>query len=177
MHRFVLLAAFCLLALPDVVQCCSTTKKPRLHPVVFVPGLGGSIIEAKTTPLYDNRGCEPKPYWHRLWITLSDLLTNQRCVTDNLELRPNPRTGGSRNARGVDTRIPYWGSMKSANFVDRSLLVRLTADCDGNKGVYALFLTRLLTDLGYKENKDLVAAPYDFRFEHYLLVLIMSLLY
>ena len=164
-HCLVIVTVFCLLDLPELVQCCSKTTRPRLHPVIFVPGLGGSIIEAKTTPLYENRGCSPKPYWHRLWITLSDLVLNQRCVTDDLELRPHPsRAGGSRNARGIDTRIPYWGRMRSVNFVDRSLLVRLAADIDGNKGVYALFLTRLLTDIGYTEDKDLVAAPYDFRF-------------
>jgi len=136
-----------------------------LSPVVFIPGDGGNRLEAKL----DRSGCpnlkpscSAKSDWFRLWLDVWQLTTNSRlqCWADNIRIFRDPQSGKNQNACGVETRVPGWGDTSSVEYIDPSWSAWLLKDA----GNYAHTLVDTLTGWGYKRGKNLVAAPYDFRF-------------
>ena len=108
----VILTVCCLLALPELVQCCCqgddapTTDKPKLlHPIVFVPDIGGNMIHAKIKSNYDDGSCKHKS--SGVFPIYAKYLDPDQCVIDMLRLR----------CVIVDIIIVYFGSMESVNYV------------------------------------------------------------
>ncbi|CAN6290151.1 unnamed protein product [Urochloa humidicola] len=125
-----------------------------LHPVVLVPGYGSNHLEAMLTAAYE----PPAPAcaataaaadgqgWFSLWPDhLATRDANQvPCFTDQMSLVYDAGADDYRNAAGVATRVPSFGSTRSLTGWDR--------------------VVRELEGLGYRDGETLLAAPYDFRY-------------
>ena len=161
----VILTVCCLLTLPELVQCCCqgedapTTDKPKLlQPIVFVPDIGGNMLYSYTK--YDDEKCNRIK--KGFYLIFAKNLDADVCLIEKLRLKI---TGISNN---VSTK--YWGSMESVNYV--TPLRKVDGwfsdyyEREDPDGAYAIHFTNKMKDFGYTEDKDLVAAPYDFRFVH-----------
>jgi len=128
-----------------------------LKPVVIVPGIGGSRLEAKlernTTTHY---WCYRKTAnWFTLWLNVEELLPLAKdCWVDNIRLVHNPSTNEMENAPGVSTRVPEFGNTTAIEWLDPSML---------GFGMYFYPLIEELIQVGYARNVDVRGAPYDFR--------------
>ena len=157
----VILTVFCLLALSELVQCCcqdAPKPKPLLKPIVFVPDIGGNMLYGHTE--YD--GGERCKYIKKGYFLIyaKNLNADFICLIEKLRLK----------LTGTYSSIKFWGSMESVNYVTPLRKVDgwfstyyVRTDPDGD---YAIHFTNKMKELGFTEDKDLVAAPYDFRFVH-----------
>ncbi|CAN6295917.1 unnamed protein product [Urochloa humidicola] len=136
-----------LLALPLVSLAAAGAG--GLHPVVLVPGYGSNHLEAKLTAAYD----PPAPAcaaaadgWFPLWPNHPAMRDASQvpCFADQMSLVYDAGADDYRDADGVATRVPFFGSTRSLIGWDR--------------------VVRQLEDLGYRDGDTLLAAPYDFRY-------------
>lgn len=101
------------------------TGRARLAPVVIVPGTGGNHLEAKLTSDYE----APRPWctnfkddYFRLWLDVKTLLPPFiSCFVDQLSLDYNAEADAYSNIKGVETRVPHFGSTLSMEYLDPSL--------------------------------------------------------
>lgn len=58
----------------------------RLSPVIFIPGNGGSQLEAKVDASMSARsyGCEERTGWFRLWLNVWDMILGEYTSFDLL---------------------------------------------------------------------------------------------
>ncbi len=105
--------------------------------MIHRPGTGGNQLEAKldkvTVPHFY---CSKKADWFRLWLSITSLAPGVvDCWADNIKLVYNESNGKWENNKGVETRVPDWGTTTSfdelsglgiatyfKNMSDRSLL-------------------------------------------------------
>lgn len=132
----------------------------KIRPIIFVPGKGGSQIEAMVlTP--PNPECSGYSSWYRLWMDLwTFFYGGVDCWADSMQIYYNKSAGTSRNAPGVLTRVPGWGKTDTIEYIDPSW----TAWVLGNLGVYLHDFVEELVYRGYEREKSLRGAPYDFRY-------------
>ncbi|XP_074559907.1 lecithin-cholesterol acyltransferase-like 1 [Curcuma longa] len=147
----------CLLLSPDR---CLPVLAGDLHPIILVPGLGGSQIEASLTAAYEPTvaACRPRDHgWFRLWIDRSALLDTQSqiCFAERMRLFYDPEADDYSNAPGVRTRIPFFGSTMGFRYTD--------PDHKDDWSSYMAPLVERLEAIGYVEGETLFGAPYDFR--------------
>jgi len=128
-----------------------------LNPVVFVPGFGGSALEAKLSK-QDSPAwyCFENWDWFRIWLALSELLV-QNCWVDNLNLKYNPANDTYSNTYGVDIRGIDFGGTSGIDYLDYILGFPLPFT-----SVYASFISNLEA-LGYESGTNMRGIPYDFR--------------
>ncbi|XP_062164162.1 lecithin-cholesterol acyltransferase-like 1 [Alnus glutinosa] len=136
-----------------------------LHPLILIPGNGGNQLEARLTSdyrpssLYCNRWnpvVKSKDGWFRLWFDPSVLLAPfTKCFAERMMLYYDPELDDYRNAPGVETRVPHFGSTQSLLYLDPHLK-HITA--------YMAPLVESLEQIGYENRKTLFGAPYDFRY-------------
>ena len=50
-----------------------------------------------------------------------------KCWADNIELHYDEKTGKNKNAPGVETRVPGWGSTESVEYLVRRVIERKDA--------------------------------------------------
>ena len=128
-----------------------------LHPVVLVPGDGGSQILAKLNKTVSvHYFCYQKTdYWFYLWLDANQLLPYViDCWADNMRLVYNNSTRKTRNNHGVQLKIPDFGNTTSVEYLDVA------------KHAYGLYFGNMvdaLIDMGYERKKSIFGAPYDFR--------------
>ncbi|XP_020583313.1 lecithin-cholesterol acyltransferase-like 1 [Phalaenopsis equestris] len=134
-----------------------------LHPIILIPGAGGNQLEARLTTKYrsTNPICEltaltKRGNWFRLWFDPSVLLAPfTRCFAERMELTYLPTIDDFRNAPGVETRIPLFGSTQSLLYLDPHLK---------HFTEYMGPLVSALESAGYVDGRNLFGAPYDFRY-------------
>lgn len=134
-------------------------NKHHLAPVVIVPGTGGNQLEARLTADYEAN----KPWCHsfrkdyfRLWLDVKTLFPPfTTCFADRLSLDYNSQSDAYSNIKGVETRVPFFGTTEGMEYLDPSLKF-LTG--------YMIHLVNALKAHGYESGKSLYGAPYDFRF-------------
>lgn len=101
------------------------TGRARLAPVVIVPGTGGNHLEAKLTSDYEapRAWCTNfKDDYFRLWLDVKTLLPPFiSCFVDQLSLDYNVEADTYSNIKGVETRVPHFGSTLSMEYLDPSL--------------------------------------------------------
>lgn len=130
----------------------------ELDPVILLPGLGGSVLEAKLDK-------EDTPAWYcfkkwdkffRLWLSLPELLV-QDCWFDNLKVEYNASSNDYYNPQGVETRAADFGGVGGIDYLDRwfGFPVPLTG--------YYHSLIASLEKVGYRVGDNLFGAPYDWR--------------
>lgn len=129
----------------------------RLSPVIFVPGDGGSQMDAiinkkdsihffcqKTSDTYFN-----------LWLNKELLVPFViDCWIDNIRLLYNITTRKTENAPGVEVRIPGFGTSETVEWIDPS---------HATVGAYFVNIGNALVQNGYKRDHSVRGAPYDFR--------------
>lgn len=134
------------------------SKHSQISPVIFVPGDGGSQVEAKlnkTTVVHYL--CEKlSTGYFNIWLNLELLVPMViDCWIDNMKLIYDNVTRTTRNPEGVDIRIPGWGDPFVVEYLDPS---------KASPGAYFKDIGNMLVDqLGYVRNHSTRGAPYDFR--------------
>ena len=88
-------------------------------PVILIPGLSGSKVEAKLDKTeVVSRFCAKKSDWFLIWLSLTEMTPMViQCFFDNFRLVFNETTGISENAPGVETRIPDFGGTSAIEFL------------------------------------------------------------
>ncbi|KAG5674429.1 hypothetical protein PVAND_004401 [Polypedilum vanderplanki] len=131
-------------------------SKPR-SPVIFVPGDGGTQVDAKLNkPSTRHIFCTKttKDYFN-VWLNLelmAPLIID--CWTDNVKLYYNNETRTTSNSPGVELRIPRWGDPEVVEWIDPS---------KNHIGAYFKSIANGLVQNGYVRNVSIRGAPYDFR--------------
>lgn len=102
-----------------------------LHPLVLVPGTGGNQLEArlnndyKPPSLVCNRWypvVKDKKGWFRIWFDTSVIFAPfTKCFADRMMLYYDRLLDDYRNAPGVETRVPHFGSTRSLLYLDPAL--------------------------------------------------------
>lgn len=128
-----------------------------LSPVILVPGLLGSRLQARLDkPNRVNVLCRKQSSsWQEMWLSVKNFLPLLvDCWFDNARMVPDLETGFTKNAPGVVVRVPDFGSVKSVRVMDTS---------SSQISKYYDTIIEHYTQLGYTPDKNLLAAPYDFR--------------
>ncbi|KAL4333953.1 hypothetical protein GQ457_07G024810 [Hibiscus cannabinus] len=112
---------------------CICKATGNLHPLILVPGSGGNQLEARLTT-----GYKPLGLFCNRWYPIS-----------------KDKQDDYRNAPGVETRVPEFGSTDSLLYLNPNLK-QLTA--------YMAPLVDSLEEIGYVSGETLFGAPYDFRY-------------
>eukprot|EP00771_Trimastix_marina_P004204 gnl/Trimastix_PCT/950.p1 GENE.gnl/Trimastix_PCT/950~~gnl/Trimastix_PCT/950.p1 ORF type:complete len:420 (+),score=111.27 gnl/Trimastix_PCT/950:43-1302(+) len=125
-----------------------------LDPFIFVPGLGGSVLDAK---LDKHSGphwyCDRWDDWYHIWISVTQIITVD-CFKDNMHLRYEPGNDTYHNTPGVSIRPRDYGGLKGVLSLDPGL---------PELSYYAHKMMDSLKKVGYVPGKNLFAAPYDWR--------------
>ncbi|KAJ3672804.1 hypothetical protein LUZ60_006178 [Juncus effusus] len=137
-----------------------TNQNSDLHPIIIIPGSGGNQLEARLTSDYKPSGLfcrlQKGSGWFRLWFDPTVLVsTFTKCFAERMMLYYKSDIDDYRNAPGVETQVPDFGSVKSMLYLNPHL--KQITDYMGS-------LVSSLEKLGYKDNANLFGAPYDFRY-------------
>jgi len=134
----------------------AATVPPPLSPIIVVPGLGGSVLEAKLDGAPPFRDCETSSDWFTLWASLTQGLTRYACFDRNMELVLDNTTGLVRNATGVSMRPRDFGGTGGIEYSN--------AGAGGEPHIaYMHALVSALENVGYVAGVSLRAATSDFR--------------
>lgn len=127
-----------------------------LSPVILVPGLLGSRLQAKTNKITKvNIFCSTQTDWQDMWLSIRQLLPVAiDCWLDNVRLEYDPETGWTKQPKGIEIRVPKFGSVESVRHLDIKQ-PQLT-------GYFSSIIDQY-EQLGYTADENLLAAPYDFR--------------
>lgn len=128
-----------------------------LSPVILVPGLLGSRLQARYSKTYKvNIFCtKQQADWSDMWLSLRLMLPLAvDCWLDNVRLEFDPSTGFTRAPKGVEARVPDFGSVESVRHLDLKS-PKVTS--------YFNPLIERYEQMGYVPGRNLFAAPYDFR--------------
>ncbi|RWR77944.1 lecithin-cholesterol acyltransferase-like protein 1 [Cinnamomum micranthum f. kanehirae] len=148
-------------AMALMLQSCHVwSGSSNLYPVVLVPGSGGNQLEGRLTEAYRPSSLVCRRWdhgrWFRLWFDPSVIVGPlTKCFAERMTLYYDPALDDYRNAPGVETRVPYFGSTQSLLYLDPHLK-HITA--------YMAPLVESLEELGYIDGHNLFGAPYDFRY-------------
>lgn len=130
------------------------TSKP---PVIFVPGDGGSQVDAKLnkTDIVHYICDKTTKDFFNIWLNLELLVPLViDCWVDNMKLVYDNVTRTTSNSPGVEIRIPGFGDPFTVEWLDPSKV---------SAGAYFKYIGNALVDLGYERNVSIRGAPYDFR--------------
>jgi len=156
-----------------VTDSPTTTPSPLpVHPIILVPGIAGSKIEAKL-----NKTSTPHPYicskvtiislsdkrinneshlkvadWYTLWVSPHAALPMlMDCFKDNFQRIFNHETGRTDNAPGVETRIPGFGDTHGWN---TSLIFSWNWVCIFSQNLFPSFKVRTHLNTFLTTRKD-----------------------
>jgi lysophospholipase-3 len=126
-------------------------------PVLFIPGDGGSQLEAKlnktTVPHYL---CSKVSDWFDLWLNVHLLVPHfVDCFYDNLMLHYDNKTHTTHNTEGVEIRPTNFGSIDSVDYLD---VVHIPGTA-----YFDTIIETLVKNNGYVRNVDMIGAAFDFR--------------
>ncbi|CAL5089300.1 unnamed protein product [Urochloa decumbens] len=150
-----------LLLLPPALRYyLLASHQPKIHPVVLVPGMGCSDLEARLTeeyrPSVPRCGAMKGKGWFELWKNISDLEAHDYmdCFLQQMRLIYDPSTNEYQNLPGVETRIPTSAPLEGS--ATRTLFTRMKQCFDK--------VREGLERLGYRDGDTLFGAPYDWRY-------------
>ncbi|KAL6857024.1 hypothetical protein ACP4OV_018406 [Aristida adscensionis] len=131
----------------------------ELHPIILVPGLGCSDLDARLTEAYRPSvarcGAMKGKGWFGVWDNASDLVAHDyvECFLEQTSLVYDPIAGDYQNLPGVETRVLHFGS--ASGFHDKNPYHRRRCFDDAREA---------LERIGYRDGDTLFGAPYDFRY-------------
>lgn len=129
----------------------------KRSPVIFVPGDGGSQMDAiinkqDSVHFYCQKSTDT---YFNLWLNKELLVPFViDCWIDNIKLVYNRTTRKTTNSPGVEIRIPGFGSSEPVEWIDPS---------HASAGAYFVNIGNALVQNGYKRDVSLRGAPFDFR--------------
>ncbi|XP_050425580.1 phospholipase A2 group XV-like [Adelges cooleyi] len=127
------------------------------HPVILIPGDGGSQIEAKLDkPSVVHYLCDKKTVdYSNIWLNLELLVPYViDCLIDNMRLIYDNNTRTTYSPPGVDIRVAGWGNATAVEYIDPSLT---------SFGAYFKTIGNALVSVGLERDVSIRGAPYDFR--------------
>ncbi|XP_055294928.1 phospholipase A2 group XV-like isoform X2 [Sitodiplosis mosellana] len=127
------------------------TSRGPLSPVIFIPGLGGSKLQAKLNKTTGPMRCARESDYFDIWVNVLQLIFSIPCWVDNMKLVYDNVTHKAKNTPGVELRFPDWRDADAVKWVTRN-----------EKGFFD-DIANALAKCGYSEGKNVFAAPYDFR--------------
>uniref|UniRef100_A0A6G1SBH4 Group XV phospholipase A2 n=1 Tax=Aceria tosichella TaxID=561515 RepID=A0A6G1SBH4_9ACAR len=135
----------------------SIRDSPNKNAIVFIPGDGGSQLQARlnktAVPHYF---CAKVSDWFDLWLNIHLLAPlASDCFLDNFELHYDNKTRTTHNTEGVEIRPTNFGSLDSVDYLD-------IAKIRGTEYFHNIINT-LAEKNGYVPNVDMVGAAFDFR--------------
>lgn len=135
------------------------TKPVALHPVILIPGDGGSRIQATLDGDNGPVVCSSNTAgtWYDLWVNIEQLTLSVECWKHNMALVYDTSTRTTSDNQGVKTRIP--GAPPAGTTVD---VEWLDPDKESFSAYYAKPVEKLV-GIGYQAGVNLHGAPYDFR--------------
>ncbi|KAL0274121.1 UNVERIFIED_CONTAM: hypothetical protein PYX00_006620 [Menopon gallinae] len=146
-----------LLLLIVFLSCSKAEESSGLHPVIFVPGDGGSQLEAKlnkSTVVHYICQKKTKDFFN-IWLNIELLVPLViDCWIDNMVLQYNNQTRKTSNANGVEIRVSGFGNSSVVEWIDPS---------KASPGAYFKDIAEQLVQIGYERDKSIRGAPYDFR--------------
>lgn len=135
----------------------SSASGVGINPVVFIPGDGGSQLEAKLnkSAVVHYLCQKTTSSYFNIWLNL-ELLTPViiDCWIDNVKLKYDNVTRKTSNMDGVDIRVTGFGNTESVEYLDPS---------HASSGYYFKDIGNALVNLGYVRNLSVRGAPFDFR--------------
>lgn len=151
------------LVLSENIKFEPSKNSTNLPPIVLVPGLLGSVLEAK---LDKDKAvhyvCYNKADWFRIWVNTEVLIPGlASCWVDNMRLDfDGPATEPIiQNVDGVQIRTPNWGNPDgSIDYLDPG-----SRKWDSIATYFAYMTQTLVSRFGYIRGENLVAAPFDWR--------------
>ncbi|CAD6239591.1 unnamed protein product [Miscanthus lutarioriparius] len=129
-----------------------------LHPLVLVPGLTCSELEARLTDAYrpsvPRCGAMKGKGWFGLWANCSDLPAHHyvQCFIEQMTLVYDPAANDYRNLPGVETRVRGFGSSRG-----------FQRNPEHTTWCFEV-LRHELEKAGYRDGDTLFAAQYDLRY-------------
>ncbi|XP_029837760.2 phospholipase A2 group XV [Ixodes scapularis] len=157
-------AAVCLLFVAHCADTATIVERLRNtifpttnHPIIFVPGDGGSQVQAKLNKTYAvHYLCEKKTLdFFDLWVNLELMVPYVLdCWVDNMRLVYNNVTRTTTPPPGVEIRIPGFGNTSTVEWLDPSMV---------SPTAYFTKIVEEFVSLGYQRGVNLRGAPYDFR--------------
>lgn len=130
---------------------------PRHNPIIFIPGDGGSQLEARLNKSERvHYICSLQSDWYDIWLNLH-LLTPGfiDCFYDNMRLHYDSKTRTTNNSEGVEIRAHQFGLLDSVAYLDISHLP------------YTDYFENIIATLekrdGLVRDVDMVGAAFDFR--------------
>jgi len=133
-------------------------KSDDLNPVILVPGLGGSSLEAELDHAHKGAwycfGTEHS--WFRLWFALEEFLV-KKCWLDHLHIFYDNTTGEYLNNKGVSIRALDFGGIDGIIYLDYEYGHPIAASS------YFAPIVASLVKAGYTAGKNLHGTPYDWR--------------
>lgn len=129
----------------------------KYNPVIFIPGDGGSQIEARLNKTYRiHYICAEQSDWYDLWLNIhlmGPVVID--CFYDNMKLHYNPKTRLTQNTDGVEIRAREFGSLDSVSYLD--ILHMPKTD------YFETIIATLEKQNGLVRNVDMLGASFDFR--------------
>lgn len=110
---------------------CASAANLLLHPVILIPGSGGNQLEARLTAEYKRSSWACSRWyplnkdpdgWFRLWFDPTVLLGPfTKCFNRRMMIYYDLHQDDYRNAPGVDTRVPHFGSTNPLLYLNPNL--------------------------------------------------------
>lgn len=127
------------------------------NPVIFVPGDGGSQLEAKLNKTARvHYLCDLVSDWYDLWLNIHLLAPMAfDCLSDNMRLEYNATTRTTHNSPGVEIRPTNFGSLNSVDYLD---ILRVP-----QTDYFDRIIATLESKNGLERNVDMLGAAFDFR--------------
>ncbi|XP_072937181.1 lysosomal phospholipase A and acyltransferase-like [Epargyreus clarus] len=142
----------------SLLACCLFAQNSfGFSPVIFIPGDGGSQLEAKLnkSSVVHYICAKTSNEFFNIWLNLELLVPFViDCWVDNLRLEYDNVTRTTKAPVGVDIRVPGWGNSEPVEWLDPS---------HESSGAYFNTIADALAKIGYIRNVSLRGAPYDFR--------------
>jgi hypothetical protein len=126
-------------------------------PIVIIPGLGGSTLEAKLQNRPAQRDCTTESEYYTIWASIVQGTTRYACFRNNIQLYLNQSTpSGLSNFTGVQIRPRDFGGTGGIEYSNAGTI-------DEPKIAYMHALVKSLVARGYKRSISIRAATNDFR--------------
>lgn len=139
-----------------LVFCGTGLGLARLHPIILVPGDGGSQVEGRLNKTQTvHYICDKTSDWFTLWLNLEQLIPEVvDCWVDNMKMVYDNVTRKSSDNYGVQTRIPGFGNTSTVEYLDPS------------QRFFSVYFANIVSQIvpqGYVRGQNIHGAPYDFR--------------
>lgn len=132
------------------------TGLKKRKPIVIIPGILGSQLQARFDQFYSVKHCYRHYDWFTIWLNPIEI-SEFSCWIENMKVVYNNSTGSYSNIPGVHFRVSGFGSTRT---IENLLVHNLYS-----LGKYFAPVVEFLVNFGgYTRGKNVLGAPYDWRF-------------